>query len=143
MRVVLDTNVLVSGFSSPHGAPGQLLALWLGGVYELILSQPILTETARTLREPYFAQRLTPAQQAANLTLLRRQAEIVTLTATVQGIAPSPADDLILATAVSGQAEYLVTGDRGLAAVGSYQGVEIVSPRAFLDVLSAEGGEGA
>lgn len=141
MRVVLDTNVLVSGFSSPHGTPGQLLSLWLAGVYELVLSQAILTETERTLREPYFAQRLTAAQQEANLALLRREAEIVEITVTVRGIAPSPADDLILATAVSGGAGYLVTGDRRLAAVGSYQQVEILSPRAFLDVLSPAGEE--
>ena len=138
MRVVLDTNVLVSGFSSPHGAPGQLLALWLAGIYDLILSQPIQTETERTFREPYFAQRLTVAQQQANLMLLRREAEIVEITAAVQGIAPSPADDLILATAVSGGAEYLVTGDRAFAAVGSYQEVELLSPRSFLDLLSTD-----
>lgn len=138
MRVVLDTNVLVSGFGSPRGTPGQLLSLWLAGAYELVLSQAILTETARTFREPYFAQRLTTEQQEANLALLRWQAEIVTIAATVQGVAPSPADDLILATAVSGCAEYLVTGDRGLAEVGRYQGIEIMSPRAFLELLSAD-----
>lgn len=136
MRVVLDTNVLVSGFSSPHGTPGQLLSLWLVGAYDLVLSQPILTETERTLREPYFAARLTAAQQAANLALLRREAEIIEISAKVWGIAPSPADDLILATAVSAAAAYLVTGDRGLAAVGSYRDVEILSPRDFLAVLS-------
>lgn len=136
MRVVLDTNVLVSGFSSPHGTPGQLLSLWLLGAYDLVLSQPILTETERTLREPYFAARLTGAQQAANLALLRREAEIVEISSTVRDIAPSPADDLILATAVSAGAAYLVTGDRRLAAVGRYRHVEILSPRDFLTMLS-------
>jgi predicted nucleic acid-binding protein len=53
----------------------------------------------------------------------------------VQGVASHPEDDLILATAVSAQADYLVTGDRQLLALGRYQGVEIVTPRAFATIL--------
>jgi predicted nucleic acid-binding protein len=56
----------------------------------------------------------------------------------VHGIATHPEDDLILATAVSGRADYLVTGDRQLLALGSYQGVRIVTPRDFLAILEAE-----
>jgi predicted nucleic acid-binding protein len=53
----------------------------------------------------------------------------------VQGVASHPEDDLILATAVSAQADYLVTGDRQLLALGEYQGAQIVTPRAFATIL--------
>ncbi|MDP9366117.1 MAG: hypothetical protein M3Q10_18180 [Chloroflexota bacterium] len=53
----------------------------------------------------------------------------------VQGAAPHAADGLVLATAVSGGADYLVTGDKGLLAVGKYRDVRIIALRAFLAVL--------
>ena len=62
----------------------------------------------------------------------------VPVTAQVQGVATHPEDDLILATAISGNADYLVTGDRQLLALGSYGGVRIVTPRDFLAILDAE-----
>jgi predicted nucleic acid-binding protein len=61
----------------------------------------------------------------------------VEITVEVRGVATHPEDDLILATAISARADYLVTGDRQLQALGSYQGVQIVSPRQFLTILQA------
>jgi predicted nucleic acid-binding protein len=61
------------------------------------------------------------------------------ITADVLGVATHPEDDLILATAVSAQADYLVTGDRHLLALGMFHGVQIVSPREFLTILDLEG----
>jgi putative PIN family toxin of toxin-antitoxin system len=138
MRAVFDTNVIVSGLVSAHGLPAQLLALGLMGAFDLVLSEHILSETERTLAEPYFRQRLTAEDSESNLALLRREAVIVEITAQVQGVAPSPADDLVLATALSANAEYLVTGDRGLQSVGAYQGSVIVSPRDFLTSLGRQ-----
>lgn len=57
----------------------------------------------------------------------------------VSGIATHPEDDLILATAVSGAVDYLVTGDKGLLAVGRHRGVTLLTARGFLEVLDAVG----
>jgi putative PIN family toxin of toxin-antitoxin system len=139
---VLDTNVLASGFLNPEPTPGQLLAAWREGLYTLVISEHILTELARTFRRPYFSRRLSPAQQAANITLLRQQATLTELTVSVTGIATHPEDDLILATALSGRAEYLVSGDAPLRQRlgASYQAVRIVTPQEFLDILRKEVG---
>ena len=56
----------------------------------------------------------------------------------VRGVATHPEDDLVLATAVSGQVDYLVTGDRQILRLGMYEGVTIISPAAFLDILHAQ-----
>ena len=69
------------------------------------------------------------------LSLVSRVADVIPITLTVQGIATHAEDDLVLATALSGNADYLVTGDKELLNVGSYRGVTIVTPRAFLDIL--------
>ena len=99
------------------------------------MSDHILTELATTFDDPYFRRRLTPRQIARALTLLRQHATLTPIIGEVHGVAAHPEDDLVLATAVSAAAEYLVTGDRELQRLGSYGGVTILNPRAFLDLL--------
>ena len=135
---VVDANVLASGFAAraPESLPAQVLDAWRAKAYTLVVSEHILDELARTLEKPYFRRRLTPAHVAADLALLRRQAIVTRITAHVSGVATHPEDDLVLATAVSARADYLVTGDRQLQDVGRYQAVTILSPRQFLDRLA-------
>lgn len=138
IRAVLDTNVLVSGFvgfERGTAAPAQVLHLWLNRAFDLLLSEHVLDEVFRSFGKPYFRQRRTPEQVSQALTVLRQAGTVVPITAHVQGVASHPEDDLVLATAISGRAEYLVTGDAGLRAVGAYQGVMVVSPRRFLEIL--------
>jgi uncharacterized protein len=135
ITAVLDANVLLSGFVHEHGVPGQLLLAWIGRVYRLVISEAILVEVTRGFQKRYFQQRLTPERIANNLALLRRRALLAPITAQVEGVATHPEDDLVLAAAVSAQADYLVTGDDQLLKLGRYQGVQIVSPRTFLNAL--------
>lgn len=136
---VLDTNVLASGFVRRNSASTvvRIVDAWRAHRYRLVVSEHILDELARTFQDPYFRRFLTDAEVAADLTLLRRQATIATATAAVDGIATHPEDDLVLATAVSAMADYLVTGDRQLQSLGVYRGVAILSPRSFLDALNS------
>ncbi len=99
----------------------------------------IVAEVMRTLQRPRVARRynITALELQIVQDLLASEAVDTALSITVQGIATHPEDDLILSTAVSAQAEYLVTGDRHLQAIGSFRGVTIVSPRQFLAVLQA------
>ena len=138
---VADTNVLASGVvrGNPHAAVVQVLDAWRAGAFTLVLSTAILDELTRTFASPYFRKRLSGEQIERFLRLLRRQAVLTSLTVSVQGVATHPEDDVMLATAVSGQATYLVTGDAQLQNITRYQDVEIVSPRQFLDVLAASG----
>ena len=141
IRAVLDTNVLVSGFASvaqTTSTPAELIRRWRFRRYSLIVSEPILYELEHTLRNEYFQQRLTPRDVDDALKLLGSEAIHIHLGLTVARVASHPEDDLILATAVSGDVDYLVTGDRALQALGSYQGVQIVSPRHFLGVLDGQ-----
>src|SRR5437763_6992324 len=110
IKAVLDTNVLASGFVAQSGSttPALLIDAWRARQYLLVVSTHILTELARTLQKPYFAARLSPAQVAADLQLLRSDGLLTALTVQVQGVATHPEDDLVLATAVSAKADYLV-----------------------------------
>ena len=116
----------------------QVLDAWHAGSYALAVSEHLLTELKHTLEDPYFRQRLTSEQVEANLRLLEKQATIVTITAHVEGVATHQEDDLTLGTAVSISADYLVTGDRKLQNIGTFQGVRIVSPRQFISIIRAQ-----
>jgi predicted nucleic acid-binding protein len=104
------------------------------------VSGHILDELRRTLATPYFSRTLSAQDQAEALELLATDAILIPLTIQVVGVATHPEGDLILATAVSAGADYLVTGDSKLQNLGSYQGVTIVSPREFLELLDQETG---
>jgi uncharacterized protein len=138
---VLDTNVLapgLRGFANPDNTLGELLRRWRDGQFRLIVSRPILAELRRTLATPYVASALTERQRERAITLLQRWGTVAALTVRVVGIATHPEDDLILATAVSARADYLVTGDEKLLRLAEYQHVKIVTPRRFLHVLMRE-----
>ena len=134
----VDTNVLASGFvgQAETSAPAAILDAWRARRFTMALSEHILDELAATFEAPYFTQRLTRVQAAANLALLRGRAQIVSLTNDIVGVATHPEDDLVLATAVSAGVDVLVTGDTKLQRLGTVQGVMILSPRQFLDALT-------
>jgi putative PIN family toxin of toxin-antitoxin system len=135
MRAVLDTNVLASGLLSRTSTPGRILELWTFDRFELLISLPILDEIERTLNKPYFRERLSRGQIIAALELLQREAHVISISTTVHGAATHPEDDLILATAVSGNSDFLVTGDAQLLRLGEFQQVVICSSSAFLALL--------
>lgn len=133
---VLDTNVLVSAFPAHGTVPAMLIDAWRQGVFHLVISEHILEELAEAWKDPYWQARFSSTDSTAAIALLRSDAIMTALTVAVAGVATHPEDDLILATAVAGAATYLVTGDRKLRAVGTFQSVTILSPRAFLDRLA-------
>lgn len=143
MRVVLDTNVLVSGaagFLNPRSKPRKILQSWKANEFQLIISNPILLEVASTLQKPYFDHKLSTEQITSFLNLLKKEGNLIRITTSVSGVATHPEDDLILATAMSGKADYLVTGDKPLRkAVPLYKGVKLVTPDEFLKVLERLG----
>lgn len=135
IQVVLDVNVLVSGFPAERGAPAELIERWLAREFHLVLSEHILDGVARAWANAYYRTRYQGDEPRQALDLLRARATMVMPVSTVRGIAADDEDDLVLATAVAGSAAYLVTGDRRLREVASYERVTILTPREFLAQL--------
>ncbi len=127
-RVVLDTNVLVSGLAHRLSPPGILYDTWKAGAFFLICSPWILKELARA------ADKLKVHPKA-------KRAAIETILETSIMVNPFPVDDeivpiedrAVLGTALAGAADIFVTGDKALLRLKNYAGIPIVSPRAFLD----------
>lgn len=104
----------------------------------VIISEHILTGAEGVWNRPYFQDRFGLEMPRRALTTLRNRAEFIGPADNVRGVAEDEEDDLVLATAVAGRADYLVTGDKGLLALREFHGVAIITPRTFLDLLLRE-----
>jgi putative PIN family toxin of toxin-antitoxin system len=127
LRVVLDTNVLLSGLACPTSIPGQIVAAWKMGAVDVVLSRYILDEAARSL--PRMPRVRLSQDEIRNLVeSLVFLAEIVEPSLVIEDALRDKADLPILGTFVEAQADYLVTGDKDLLALaGKYP---IVTPAA-------------
>jgi putative PIN family toxin of toxin-antitoxin system len=140
-RAVLDTTALVSAFLSarPGGAAFELLQFAYAGRFELVLSEPILTEVADVvLTRPHLRTRYryTDNAVAAYVNGLRRAATIVTDLPQLS-VVRDKTDDIILATAVAAAADYLCTRDRDLLDLQRYHETVIVPPEELLALIRA------
>jgi putative PIN family toxin of toxin-antitoxin system len=144
LKAVLDSSVLVSAFIAPHRELMQLLVLPLRHRYELVLSKDILTETAESLLTKESTRsyaEYTDADVQLYLAWLLSVATLIDEVPELLAVPADPKDNMVIATAVAGKADYLVTGDRKhLLPMKAYQGICILSPRSFLDLLESEQG---
>lgn len=132
MKIVIDTNVLMSGIFF-GGVPGRVLDAWAEGLIELVLSPEILDEYRRVGsdlggRYPERASALTPL-----LTLLAVNATIVSAQPLSVPVSTDAADDMFLAAAVAADVTTVVSGDRHLLDVTGWRGIVVVTPRQFVD----------
>lgn len=132
MRVVLDTNVVVSGVFF-GGTPGKVLTAWAAGRFALVLSPAILDEYRRVgqdlgRRHPSLAATFEPL-----LTLVALNATIVDAPALSDPVSADPDDDMFLEAALASHASIIVSGDRDLLDVSGWHDIVVLSPRQFLD----------
>jgi len=136
MRVVLDTNVLFSALISPHGSPDVIYRAWRAAKFELVTSLDQLDELRRASRYPKFQKVLQPHRVGAMINNLQRA---IVLDCPVSDVELTDPDDAFLvAIAVTGEADYLITGDRraGLLQMGHVGRTRIIKPATFCqDVL--------
>ena len=141
LRVVIDTNVIVSGIISRKGAPAEILNAWRERHFLLLISPAIVAEVRSVLgyariREKY---RLSDQEIDQMISLLEHDALLVPGTADVAGSLPAdPQDEMFLACAVDGLADVIVSGDHHLLDLGEYQDIPIIKAGRFLEQLKAE-----
>lgn len=137
MKVVLDTNVVVSAFLSSQGTPARLFRQYQQDVFDILVSEPILIEYQKALNYPKVQtyHQMNQAQVATVIEDLRRAAILVTPQIRVNPAVADKDDVKFFACAVAGEATYIVSGDRLVQEVGTYQGIQVLSPSLFLTVL--------
>jgi uncharacterized protein len=132
VRVVIDTNVLISALLAGTSLPAHLVVLWREGRFDLLTSDEQVDELMRVTRYPKLRARLAPVLAGRLINELRDLAHVVSNLPAVAA-SPDPHDNYLLALAAAGAADFLVTGDKhDLLELRLYEGTRIVTVRDFL-----------
>lgn len=139
LRAVLDVNVIVSGTILNKGTPRELRAALRAQRWNLVISPTIRDEVLRVLSLPKISRRygLSPQDIRDVVHLLETRATVVSGRLQIPPTARDPDDDPLLACAVEGHVDYVVSGDDDLLTLDRYEGIPIVSPAAFAAILRA------
>ncbi len=136
MRVVLDTNILISALMIHTGNPAAIYRAWQEGRFTLLTCAEHLDELRATLRKPAIAEHIKPHRAGGLVNEIRKLAESVDRLPRVRR-SPDHTDDFLLALSEAGGADYLVTGDKsGMLVLECHKATRIVSARAFATVLT-------
>ena len=141
LRLVIDTNVIVSGIISRISAPAELLDAWRERRFLLLSSLDIVNEVRAVLQYPRLRHKyhLSDADIVQVIMLLEHDALLVESDADVAGSVPDdPQDEMFLSCALDGQADAIVSGDHHLLDLGVFRDIPIITARQFLDQLKQE-----
>lgn len=135
MRVILDTNILLSAIIRRDGVPGQILEAWFDDRFVLLTHKLQLEELRLVTRRESIRPLIRASEAGRIVNQMLAYAEIPSELPHVRR-SSDPADDYLLALCEAGEAEYLVTGDKaGLLNLKKHRGTMILTARAFLDVI--------
>jgi putative PIN family toxin of toxin-antitoxin system len=130
MRIILDTNVFVSGIFFT-GPPCHILEAWRDGRLKLVISAEILEEyqrVANALADQFPTINLKPI-----LEFVMIHAEMVAAVPLPQLVCSDSDDDKFIACAIAGNTQIIISGDKHLLQVSGYQGIQVLKPRQFVD----------
>lgn len=137
MRVVLDTGVLIAALITSDTPPDLVYQAWRKKRFELVTSEWQLAEFRRVSRHPKLRRFLRPSEAGNLVNGLRQRALVIKRLPEVE-LSPDPNDNPLLATALAGKADFLVTGDkRGLLALKKVERTRILTARQFLKTLAS------
>ena len=137
MRAVLDTNVLISSVIAT-GVPHEIVVKGFNSEYQIVVSVATLTEFRDTLLKYPEKFHMGEEDIQQEVETIRYFAEFVDPEEEITAVEDDPDDDKFLEAAVAGNVDYIVSGDRHLLDLASFQGIEIVEPRAFYERLTTQ-----
>ena len=137
IRAVVDTNILVSGTISPLSTPRQVILAAKENQFTLITSFEINEEILSVLHRPHIYEKYHLSEETIDdiCTLLYEGAAIVEGYYKIRIIPSDPKDDKFIAAALEGNAQYIVTGDKHLLALGEYSNIKIITAKEFIEIL--------
>jgi putative PIN family toxin of toxin-antitoxin system len=140
MRVVVDTNVFIASFLGQSETIRRVVDACYHQEVQLVSSPPLLEEIRATLRKPYLVQRhgLSEGQINDFLSALSKIADVVPGSSDVR-VTTDINDNMLFATALEGEAEYIISGDeKHVVSIGHYQGIVVLRPNEFVKLLEEE-----
>ena len=133
MRIVLDTNILISGIFW-KGTPYKVLEAWMDNKYELIVSEEVLMEYSRILKDFETKRKGSDGVAKSWILFIAQNSTLLKVKKKVK-VCRDPFDDMFLSLAVAGNAKFIVSGDNDLLDMKEFMNVEIVTAGNFLKEL--------
>lgn len=135
LRAVLDTNVFISGIFGKDSLSAELQNLWMNQEFELVTSIEIIKEVSRVLQYPRIKQRFHPKEETLKrfFRLIFRKAIITKDIYKTDKITDDPSDNIFLACALEGKADYIVSRDPHLRNLKQFHGIKIIDVTSFLE----------
>jgi uncharacterized protein len=135
MKVILDTNVLLSAFFKAESPPYKLVRAWIEDRFLLVSSNDQIEEVVRVCRYPKVRELISPAEVGWLVNRLRDRTVLLKKIALVE-ISTDPADNFLFSMIEASSADYLVTGDKsGVLAFNRHKTAQIVTARQMVDLL--------
>ena len=137
MRAVVDADCLIAGVLTPEGATTEILDRWLLGAFELVVCPQLIHEVTKAILHPRIASKYVISEEDVEALSLRLSGEGMMMDDPPDPprvVPEDPGDDYLIALAQQAAADYLVTRDQHFRDL-RVEGVPILSPRSFLDVL--------
>jgi len=136
-RVIFDTNIWISYVLRRRGAIAWLIqAHWPQGDFVLLTAEALLDELADVLARPEFARLISARERYEFLQRIRSRAEMLSPLPGIPRLTPDPKDDMFVAYAIVGRADYIVTRDAHLLDLGQVGDVRVITPEAFQSMLA-------
>ncbi len=135
VKVVIDTNVLISAVISHDSAPAEVVRLAITGEIENYTSEEILTEVERILSSEKVLERISIEDKDRIMRIYRLISTKVSPRVKVNAIDRDPSDNKFLEAALEARADFIITGDHHLLELREYRGVKILSPSEFLKMM--------
>ena len=139
MEVVLDTNVVISAAINPKGPPAEIIRRWRAQSFTWVSSADLFAELKRVIQSPEIRRFLAWDEDEVVdfLAAVSQIARMVSPAQTLHLIKSDPADNRVLEAAVEAGSDYIVTGDKALLALGSCEGIPVITPVGFLSILQS------
>ena len=130
MKIILDTNVFISGifFSGP---PSQILKAWQNSRLQIVLSQEILNEYQRVAES--LAAKFPTIDILPIIELITIHGQLIDTEGFDVSVCDDPDDNKFMECAIAGNSEIIISGDKHLLKVSGYQGITVLKPREFVD----------
>lgn len=135
MRIVADTNVLVSALVFPGGTPDDVYRGVADAKVTLVISRPLLLELGRVLGDKFGWPAVATEDAIGELLKI---GELVEPGEVIRDVDADPSDDRVLEAAAAGQVDAIVTGDRHLLRLGTWRDIAVLTPAVFLELMSGE-----
>lgn len=136
-RVVIDTNVIISGLMKAESVPGKILKAWRKNKFILLLSPPIFEEINEVIRRKEVAKYHKMKEEEIDDFLLNLYSATQETPGEIElNVVEDPDDNIFLVCAIEGDAHYVVTGDKLFLKLEEYEGIKIITPTQFLKKIN-------